>query len=148
MIAGLLFFSSIDYQKIIAPVTKNLIDKVKTLEVPVIYYPGQGSHNLHCLQNFTCDAVALDWRNDLSKACEILDAIGLCSSIQGNLDPQILFAPKHIIEKRVYHILDSAYKLRKHKHIFNVGHGLIPGTPIEGLETTIASVRKWQKENL
>jgi uroporphyrinogen decarboxylase len=61
-------------------------------------------------------------------------------AIQGNLDPVVLFAPLHEIERRVEAILQQAGKYPG--FIFNLGHGILPGTPIENVQATVDLVHK------
>jgi uroporphyrinogen decarboxylase len=72
------------------------------------------------------EVMGVDWRIDLGDAWR---AIGADIGIQGNLDPAALFAPLPEIERRVTHILQRAGN--RPGHIFNLGHGILPETPVE-----------------
>ena len=72
----------------------------------------------------------------MKKARSVLGSI----PVQGNLDPIALQAPEEIIRKKVRSIISAAGPLG---HIFNLGHGCIPSTPIEGVATVIDEIRKW-----
>jgi uroporphyrinogen decarboxylase len=129
-----------DYLQHVFPTTAALIQKVKTLQVPVIYFPGQGSDHLHQLKDITADVIAIDWKIPLDKAVSILTNQGLHVSVQGNLDPQSLLAPKEVLEQKVRDIVRRGKTARG--HIFNVGHGLLPHTPPEALTTVIETIRQ------
>ena len=66
--------------------------------------------------------------------------IGHDRAVQGNLDPVALYAPLHEIERRVEDILRRA--AGRNGHIFNLGHGILPTTPIEHVEATINMIHK------
>ncbi len=82
-----------------------------------------------------CEAIGLDWTTDLHTA---RSAVGTSVCLQGNLDPAILRAPKHCIEHEVKRVLAAAGS--GHGHIFNLGHGIPPDTPLEGVQTCIEAV--------
>jgi len=64
--------------------------------------------------------------------------------VQGNLDPITLFAPPEILEQRVREILRAANG--RPGHIFNLGHGIVPGTPVENVEAVVKFVRQFRLE--
>src|SRR5207253_410870 len=72
------------------------------------------------------DVIALDWRVDLDTAWA---SLGHDVAVQGNLDPAVLLAKPPYIRQRVKDILDRA--ANRPGHIFNLGHGVLPGTPVE-----------------
>jgi uroporphyrinogen decarboxylase len=74
------------------------------------------------------DVIGMDWRTDLDKGW---DLIGHDRAVQGNLDPVTLFATHSEIERRAKLILDQA--AGRPGHIFNLGHGILPGTPVENV---------------
>jgi uroporphyrinogen decarboxylase len=61
--------------------------------------------------------------------------------VQGNLDPITLFAPLEILEQRVRAILRAAQS--RPGHIFNLGHGIVPGTPVENVQAVVRMVREF-----
>jgi uroporphyrinogen decarboxylase len=61
-------------------------------------------------------------------------------AVQGNLDPIALFAPEDLLKQRVKEVLDAAGN--RNGHIFNLGHGIVPGTPVDA----VINVAKWVKE--
>jgi uroporphyrinogen decarboxylase len=129
-----------DYVRYVLPVTKDLIKKVKTLGVPVMYYPGQGSDRMYELAGITVDVISVDWRTRLDRAGKILKEIGLDVSLQGNLDPQILISSEAQVRAATRDVINAA-RLAARGHIFNVGHGLLPHTPPESLNWVIDEIR-------
>ncbi|HSG06190.1 MAG TPA: uroporphyrinogen decarboxylase family protein, partial [Nitrospiria bacterium] len=82
--------------------------------------------------------IGVDWRTPLDEAGRRL---GDGVAIQGNLDPVTLFGPIPEIERRVKTVLDQAGG--RAGHIFNLGHGILPETPIENVEAAIRAVREY-----
>ncbi len=83
------------------------------------------------------DVIGLDWRVQLDEAW---DRVGHDVAVQGNLDPVVLFGPHQEIERRVEDILRRAGG--RPGHIFNLGHGILPNTPIEAVAAAIDMVHK------
>jgi len=95
---------------------------------PVIVYARGATHLAHELAALGAEVVSLDWRTDLADAAaEIGDRV----SLQGNLDPAALALPPAEIARRVEGLLDAGRKARG--HVLNLGHGVQPGTPVEGV---------------
>ena len=103
---------------------------------PRLYYTRDSSPFLSRLHQTGADAFGLDWRVDLRHAREVL---GADTPIQGNLDPMALFAPPEEIRRRVHAICDDAGDIG---HIFNLGHGVTPKTPIDGVHAMIKAVQE------
>jgi uroporphyrinogen decarboxylase len=82
--------------------------------------------------------VGVDWRSELSSASEILEHRFV---LQGNLDPGMLLAPVAAIERRATEIIVQGRKLPG--HIFNLGHGVLPETPVEPLQALVAAVKRY-----
>jgi len=74
----------------------------------------------------------VDWRIPLARAWE---EVGFRPAIQGNLDPVALFAPRQELRRRVEAVLEQAGG--RPGHIFNLGHGILPGTPVENVRTVV-----------
>jgi len=86
------------------------------------------------------DVIGVDWRVDLRTAWARL---GYDVAIQGNLDPVLLTGPVDLIKKEVKRILDSAEG--RPGHIFNLGHGILPNTPIENVVALVEAVHQYSK---
>lgn len=134
-----------DYRDFVFPSVNQLIKELKArCDVPVIYYPGQGSDLYFELDGFAGDVIAVDWRTRLERAIHLLTNVGLEVSVQGNLDPQTLLAPEDVLRRKTRSILDMGKKARG--HIFNVGHGLLPHLEPDRLSLVIDEVRAWERE--
>ena len=84
------------------------------------------------------DVLGLDWHVELDEAWA---RVGFDVAVQGNLDPVVLFAPLPEIERRIKDILDKAGN--RAGHIFNLGHGILPKTPVDHVESAIGFVHKY-----
>jgi uroporphyrinogen decarboxylase len=71
-------------------------------------------------------------------------SLGRKVSVQGNLDPVVLFGPREHIEERVQEILNKAESARG--HIFNLGHGILPDTPVENAVAMVEAVHRLSRE--
>jgi uroporphyrinogen decarboxylase len=130
-----------DYENIIFPHVKTAIKALRKFDVPVIYFVNDCAGLLKIVKKCGADVVGVDWRVDMHKAAKKL---GKKVSIQGNLDPCVLFAPKEHIEERVQDILNAAETARG--HIFNLGHGILPETPVENAIAMVEAVHRLSRE--
>lgn len=103
---------------------------------PRIYYTKDTAPYLDKIALTGADAFSIDWRVDLARARQVL---GPDVPVQGNLDPVALYAPSDEIRRRVRAIVAAA---GPRGHIFNLGHGVLPTTPIEGVEAMIDEVHR------
>jgi uroporphyrinogen decarboxylase len=87
------------------------------------------------------DVIGVDWRVDLASAWE---RIGFDRAIQGNLDPALLFGPPDKLCGRVEQILQSVAS--RPGHVFNLGHGILPGTPVENVQTVVEAVHRFSAQ--
>jgi uroporphyrinogen decarboxylase len=111
--------------------------------VPVIYFGVETSGLLTEMAATGADVIGLDWRQPLDEGWR---AVGHSHAVQGNLDPITLFAPLEVIELRVKEILRSANG--RPGHIFNLGHGIVPTTPVENVQAVVRMVREFRLESL
>jgi len=128
--AGIL--SPDDYQRFALPAAQRAFARASG--APRLYFTRDTSPFLHLISSVGSDAISLDWRTDMARARAVLGDI----PVQGNLDPMMLFAPPEAIAERVHRICDAA---GPRGHVFNLGHGVVPSTPIAGVEAMIAAVR-------
>jgi uroporphyrinogen decarboxylase len=105
--------------------------------VPVIYFGVETASLLPAMSKTGADVIGLDWRVPLEVGWK---TIGASCGVQGNLDPIALFAPEDVLKERVNEILGAASG--RPGHIFNVGHGIVPRTPVD----SVIRVVKWVKE--
>jgi uroporphyrinogen decarboxylase len=127
-----------DYREYCLGWTKELVERVKALGVPVIYFGVDTASLLTTMRETGADVIGLDWRVPLDEGWK---AVGEGCGVQGNLDPITLFAPEAVLEQRVREVLAAAN--RRPGHIFNLGHGIVPGTPVEN----VIRVVEWVKEH-
>ncbi|WP_291423759.1 uroporphyrinogen decarboxylase [Deinococcus sp.] len=112
-----------DYQTFVKPATGRLIERVKKLGVPVIYFGTGATHLMPDMAELESDVMGADWRTPLDKAWSLCQK---GQSIQGNLDPLLLQAPWRELKHQTDRILGEA--AGRPGHIFNVGHGILPET--------------------
>ena len=104
---------------------------------PVILFARGAAHLLEDLATIGTDVVSVDWRVDLADAAL---RIGQQVSLQGNLDPAALQAPPDTIEVAVEQLIEAGAKARG--HILNLGHGVVPSTPIEGVQAFVEAAQR------
>lgn len=130
-----------DYREFVLPVTKSLVREVQSFGVPVIYFGVDTASLLPAMRETGADVLGLDWRVPLGKAWRELD---YSCAVQGNFDPITLFAELELIRKRVRGILEQA--AGRPGHIFNLGHGIVPETPVENVQAAVKFVREYGAE--
>lgn len=129
-----------DYKKFVMPCTKKVFTGLKKYNIPVIHFATGSAGLLELMKNTGGDVISVDWRINLDFAWK---RIGYDVGIQGNLDPAVLFAPRKEIEKRVKNILNRAEN--RPGHIFNLGHGVLPNTPVENVIALVDYVHNLSK---
>ena len=130
-----------DYRDYVLPAARTLVREVQALGVPVIYFGVDTASLLPAMRETGADVLGLDWRTPLGQAWRELD---YACAVQGNLDPIALFAEPELIRTRVRQILDEAGG--RPGHIFNLGHGIVPGTPVENVQAVVKFVREYMPE--
>ena len=128
-----------DYVRYVAPYSRALIERIRSTGVPVIHFgTGAGGffRELHAAGG---DVLGVDWRVNIDQAW--MD-ISYRSAIQGNLDPAVLFAPLPELRMRVHELLKRTGT--RPGHIFNLGHGILPNTPMENVTVMVETVKKWR----
>jgi uroporphyrinogen decarboxylase len=118
-----------DYERFIKPFNSRLLAEINSSNVPIINFSTGTSTHLNLVAECGGDVIGVDWRLPLRTAW---DAIGGEKAIQGNLDPTALLAPWDELKQQVDAILDDA--VGRSGHIFNLGHGILPPTPIESVK--------------
>ncbi len=131
--------SPADYGEYVLPQTQMLIRQLQTIGLPVIYFGTGASSFMPLLNQAGADVLGVDWRVPLDQAWASVD---YKPAVQGNLDPLTLLAPLPVLRKRVIEILDQAGG--RPGHIFNLGHGIIPQTPVENVRAVVEIVREYQ----
>ncbi|MCD6270128.1 MAG: uroporphyrinogen decarboxylase [Deltaproteobacteria bacterium] len=128
----------LDYQEYVYPYNRKIFDALEVYDVPKIHFANQASTLLDQVVAAGGDIIGLDWRQDLKKAW---DLIGPDHGVQGNFEPIALFAPIPEIRKRVKRIIEQAEN--RNGHIFNLGHGILPTTPIDHAKAMIDAVHEF-----
>jgi len=126
-----------DFREYALPYVRHIFHLLKKEGIPLIYFGTGTATLLSSMKDIGCDVIGLDWHVNLDEAWGIL---GDQVAVQGNMDPVLLYAPIPEIERRVKDILNRAGN--KPGHIFNLGHGILPQTPVDHVEATIAIVKK------
>jgi uroporphyrinogen decarboxylase len=127
-----------DYREFVLPLTTELIRRVQSFGVPVIYFGVDTAGLLPAMRSTGADVLGLDWRVPLDAAWAAIDH---ACAVQGNLDPITLFAPQDLLRNRIHSILSQAAGYPG--HIFNVGHGIVPRTPVESVQAAVRFVREY-----
>ncbi len=125
-----------DYRRFVLPYTRKVINSLKK-GIPVINFSTNTGTYLDIIKTAGGDVVGVDWRVRLDRAW---DTIGYDTAIQGNLDPVVLFGSAGTIKKRIKEILDMAGG--RPGHIFNLGHGIIVGTPVDNVRLLVDTVHE------
>jgi uroporphyrinogen decarboxylase len=118
-----------DYQHYVLPRTKELVQKVRKTGAPVIYFGTETTALLPSMKETGAEVIGLDWRIPLDQGWE---AIGDKGAVQGNLDPVLLFADWKTLRARAEDVLRRG--AGRPGHIFNLGHGILPHTPVENVK--------------
>jgi uroporphyrinogen decarboxylase len=116
-----------------------VIDRVREADVPVVYFALGAAHLLEEIRDCGADVVGVDWRVPLSQASQRLDHRFV---LQGNLDPCALLAPPESVAAQVRKVLDEGASAPG--HVFNLGHGVLPETPVEHAQAVVETVRQWR----
>lgn len=128
--------SPVDFERLALAPARRVTEQLAPLGVPVIYFMNGIAAHLEAAAGCGATALGIDWRLDLAEARR---RTGGRLALQGNLDPLVLSGPPAIIRQRVQAIHDSLEGAPG--HIFNLGHGVLPTTPIEGVATFVNAVQ-------
>lgn len=131
-----------DYEEYVLPYSKKVIDGVDK-SVPMIHFATSSSTLLERMKWAGSDVIGVDWRVDLGEAWSRLR---YDVAIQGNLDPVVLLGPEDLIEREAKRILDSARG--RPGHIFNLGHGILPNTPVDHVTALVEAVHQYSSKSL
>ncbi len=128
-----------DYVRYVQPYSRALIERLRGAGVPVIHFGTGVSGFIRELHAAGGDVIGVDWRMNIDAAWL---EIGYRSAIQGNLDPAALFAPLAELKQKVQNLLGRTGT--RPGHIFNLGHGLLPETPVENVKAVVQMVREFR----
>ncbi len=131
--------SPADYERWVMPYSQWVINTVKAkTKIPVIHFGVNTSGMLHLIRQGGGDVIGVDWRIPIHKGWEI---IGYDKAIQGNLDPVALFASWEVLQVQAKAILDAVQG--RAGHIFNLGHGILPETPVDNVKRLVDFVHEY-----
>jgi uroporphyrinogen decarboxylase len=118
-----------DYREFVLPHTKRIFDAIGDLDVPTIHFGVGTTTILRVMREAGGDVIGADWRVPLDEAWSL---IGHDRGIQGNLDPTLLLGPPERMLAAAGDVLDRA--AGRNGHVFNLGHGILPSTPLEHVQ--------------
>lgn len=124
------------YRRWVHPYHQRIASALADLPEPLILYVHNGSHVVDLIADSGADVISLDWRVALA---DVARRHGAKVSLQGNLDPCWLHAPRERIFEMVRELAEAAAPARG--HILNLGHGCLPDTPVEGVKAFTDAAR-------
>ncbi len=128
-----------DYVRYVAPYSRALIERIRAAGVPAIHFGTGAAGFFRELHAAGGDVMGVDWRINIDQAW--MD-ISYRSAIQGNLDPAVLMAPLPELKARIHELLKRTGT--RPGHIFNLGHGILPETPVENVKACVEIVRDFR----
>jgi uroporphyrinogen decarboxylase len=129
-----------DYREYVLPYSKRALEIARAGGVPIIHFGTDTAGVLRLIQEAGGDVIGVDWRIDLAEAWRML---GPGVAVQGNLDPVALFAPWPELKRRAQGVIDSAASTGWHGHIFNLGHGILPETPVDNVRRLVDFIHEY-----
>lgn len=126
-----------DYRRYVLPRTTELVKKLQKTGVPIIYFGTDSATLLTSMRETGAEVIGLDWRIPLDEGWKL---VGHDRSVQGNLDPVLLFADWPELRSRAQAVLDLA--AGRAGHIFNLGHGILPHTPVQNVIDLVSFVKE------
>ncbi len=123
-----------DYEKAVFPHVERITKSLKN--APVIYFAKDGAAYFGTMKSLSCAGIGLDWKTGIKEADEKL---GHKFCLQGNMDPAALFAGRQAIK----HYAETAVEEGRQAagHIFNLGHGIMPKTPVENVKYLVDTIK-------
>jgi uroporphyrinogen decarboxylase len=127
-----------DYVRYAQPYSRRVLAAVQAANVPVIHFGTGTATLLQSMKEAGGTVIGLDWRIPLDAGWQ---TVGYDLAVQGNLDPVLLFSPMTLLGERVKEVLSLAEG--RPGHIFNLGHGILPETPVENVRAVVDLVHEW-----
>jgi len=127
--------SPADYRRYVQPYVASIFEGLRATGTPTIHFGTGTAALLPDMRDAGGDVIGLDWRVELDEAWK---RVGFDRGVQGNLDPAALLAPWELVEEKALAILKQAGS--RPGHIFNLGHGVQPSTPVEHLQRLVELV--------
>ena len=135
--------SPADYRRFVLPRTTELVHRIKESGAPVIYFGTDTSTLLVDMKETSADVIGVDWRIGVDNAWDLLKHRG---ALQGNLDPVVLFASKKEIRSQAADVIRRAGG--RAGHIFNLGHGILPETPVDHVKDLVGFVHEFSSKHV
>lgn len=129
----------LDYEQYVKPFMHRIVAAVQATGAPMIHFGVQTGHLLPAMASIGGEVVGVDWKEQIDLAWE---RIGPNHGVQGNLDPIALFAPPDVLEAKVTDIMRRVGG--RPGHIFNLGHGVLPPTPVSALQRVAEIVHNYR----
>ncbi len=128
-----------DYARVVLPCVKRIMDGLADLNVPRIYFLKGSAPYLDLVTTLDVEALGMDWTMDMTKSLPLMKGY----TVQGNLDPMALFGTHDEIRRRALDICKEGKAAPG--HVFNLGHGITPPTPIAAVETLVETVQGYRR---
>jgi len=125
-----------DYARFSLPYVQRVLDAVRAAGVPTIYFALDAAHSAEAVGRCGANVLGVDWRTSLSDASR---SFGGGAVLQGNLDPCVLLSDPSTIKRRTQLMLADGAGLPA--HIVNLGHGILPDTPVENAAAFVETVK-------
>ncbi len=126
-----------EYDAFVGPYLEQLVSAVRSrVDVPIIFFATGVAALFPRLASLKVDAFGIDWRVSFPQARGL---IGREVPLQGNLDPQLLTGPWEYVKQSAEAILEETKEIPS--HVFNLGHGILPHTPVDNVERLVALVK-------
>ena len=126
-----------DYRRYVLPRTTELVKTLQKTGAPIIYFATESTALLPSMKQTGAEVIGLDWRIPLDEGWR---SFGMTGAVQGNLDPVLLFADWKKLRSRAEEILRRA--AGRPGHIFNLGHGILPETPVDNVKALVKFVQE------
>lgn len=124
------------YKELFLPEVKRITSTIRSLGIPVIYFPMGIGTGLSLMNHDIADCISIDWQTSIF---DVRKFIGQEVILQGNIDPRLLIADKETIYKEFQTYLDFGRK--EHKWIINLGHGMLPEIPAENAKYLVELIK-------
>ena len=129
--------SPFDYERRVLPFTRRIFEATRALGTPRIHFGTSTAGLLELIATTGADVVSLDWRIGLDEGWR---RVGHDLGVQGNLDPAVLLGPREVVVEGARDVLRRA--AGRAGHVFNLGHGVLPGSVLENLQALVEAVRE------
>jgi uroporphyrinogen decarboxylase len=128
---------ALDYREFVLPHVRRIFEALADLDVPKIHFGTGTGHLLAAQREAGGTVIGIDWRTPLDEGWRLA---GDDVAVQGNLDPTLLFGPRERLLARVDDVLRRAGG--RPGHVFNLGHGILPGTPPDAVKAVVDHVHE------